>query len=79
MFPLLVEVVSYLFKGAKPDLSGAGFQAMALFGKSKRVWLQTFLALPHGIPVWSNNMNAPILNKLQAIHGSLLALHSPLL
>jgi hypothetical protein len=50
MFPLLVEVVSYLFKGAKPDLSGAGFQAMALFGKSKRVWLQTFLALPHGIP-----------------------------
>ena len=29
--------------------------------------------------VWSNNMNAPILNRLQAIHRSLLALHSPLL
>src|SRR5215217_1298535 len=23
---------------------------MELFGKSKRAWLQTFLALPHGIP-----------------------------
>jgi hypothetical protein len=23
---------------------------MKLFGKSKRQWLQTFLALPHGIP-----------------------------
>src|SRR5437879_11712708 len=29
---------------------GEGFQDMELFGKSKRVWLQTFLALPHGIP-----------------------------
>src|SRR5215471_4713193 len=29
---------------------GEGFQDMALFGKSKRAWLQTFLALPHGIP-----------------------------
>jgi hypothetical protein len=27
-----------------------GFQDMELFGKSKRAWLQTFLALPHGIP-----------------------------
>src|ERR687884_951002 len=29
---------------------GEGFQDMELFGKSKRTWLQTFLALPHGIP-----------------------------
>ena len=35
------------------------------------------LALHH--LVWSNNINAPILNRLQVIHGSPLALHSPLL
>jgi len=29
---------------------GEGFQDMALFGQSKRAWLQTFLALPYGIP-----------------------------
>jgi predicted transposase YbfD/YdcC len=29
---------------------GEGFQDMELFGKSKRAWLATFLALPHGIP-----------------------------
>jgi hypothetical protein len=29
---------------------GEGFQDMELFGKSKHAWLQTFLALPHGIP-----------------------------
>ena len=29
---------------------GEGFKDMELFGKSKRAWLQTFLALPHGIP-----------------------------
>jgi predicted transposase YbfD/YdcC len=29
---------------------GEGFQDMELFGKSTRAWLQTFLALPHGIP-----------------------------
>jgi predicted transposase YbfD/YdcC len=29
---------------------GEGFQDMALFGQSKQAWLQTFLALPHGIP-----------------------------
>jgi predicted transposase YbfD/YdcC len=29
---------------------GEGFQDMELFGKSKQAWLQTFLALPHGIP-----------------------------
>ena len=29
---------------------GEGFQDMELFGKSTRTWLQTFLALPHGIP-----------------------------
>src|SRR5215469_13596272 len=29
---------------------GDGFQDMELFGKSKQAWLQTFLALPPGIP-----------------------------
>ena len=29
---------------------GEGFQDMGLFGKSKLPWLQTVLALPHGIP-----------------------------
>jgi predicted transposase YbfD/YdcC len=29
---------------------GEGCQDMALFGKSKRAWLQTFLALPPGMP-----------------------------
>ena len=29
---------------------GEGFRDMELFGKSKQAWLQTFLALPHGIP-----------------------------
>jgi predicted transposase YbfD/YdcC len=29
---------------------GEGFQDIELFGKSKHAWLQTFLALPHGIP-----------------------------
>ena len=29
---------------------GEGFQDMELFGQSKHPWLQTFLALPHGIP-----------------------------
>ena len=29
---------------------GEGFQDMELFGQSKQAWLQTLLALPHGIP-----------------------------
>ena len=29
---------------------GEGFQDMELFGKRMQAWLQTFLALPHGIP-----------------------------
>jgi predicted transposase YbfD/YdcC len=29
---------------------GEGFQDMEFFGKSKLLWLQTFLALPYGIP-----------------------------
>jgi predicted transposase YbfD/YdcC len=29
---------------------GEGFQDMELFGRSKRAWLQTFLALPNGTP-----------------------------
>ena len=33
-----------------PLTGGEGFQDMELFGKSKQAWLQTFLALPHGIP-----------------------------
>jgi hypothetical protein len=32
---------------------------------------------PHA--VWSNNMNTSILNRLQALHGLLLGLHSALL
>jgi len=30
--------------------SGAGFQDMELFGKSKHAWLHTFLAFPYGMP-----------------------------
>src|SRR5262245_21752687 len=41
---ILVIAVCTLLTG------GEGFQDMELFGKSKRAWLQTFLALPHGIP-----------------------------
>jgi hypothetical protein len=46
--PLLLDI---LVIALCPRLSGGeGFQDMELFGKSKRAWLQTFLALPHGIP-----------------------------
>ena len=31
-------------------MSGEGFQDMEFFGKSKRAWLRTFLALPPGMP-----------------------------
>jgi predicted transposase YbfD/YdcC len=41
---MLVIAVCTLWSG------GEGFQDMELFGKSKRAWLQTFLALPNGIP-----------------------------
>jgi predicted transposase YbfD/YdcC len=41
---ILVIAVCTLLTG------GAGFRDMELFGQSKRSWLQTFLALPHGIP-----------------------------
>jgi predicted transposase YbfD/YdcC len=44
LLDILVIAVCTLLTG------GEGFQDMELFGKSKRVWLQTFLALPHGIP-----------------------------
>jgi len=44
LLDILVIAVCTLLTG------GAGFQDMELFGKSKRAWLQTFLALPHGIP-----------------------------
>ena len=44
LLDILVIAVCTLLTG------GEGFQDMALFGKSKRAWLQTFLALPHGIP-----------------------------
>src|SRR5215467_4197561 len=44
LLALLLIAVCTLLTG------GEGFQDMALFGKSKRQWLQTFLALPHGIP-----------------------------
>ena len=44
LLDLLIIAVCTLLTG------GEGFQDMELFGKSKRQWLQTFLALPHGIP-----------------------------
>ena len=44
LLDILVIAVCTLLTG------GDGFQDMELFGKSKRAWLQTFLALPHGIP-----------------------------
>jgi predicted transposase YbfD/YdcC len=44
LLDILVIAVCTLLTGAE------GFQDMALFGKSKRPWLQTFLALPYGIP-----------------------------
>jgi predicted transposase YbfD/YdcC len=44
LLDILVIAVCTLLTG------GEGFQDMELFGKSKRAWLQTFLALPHGIP-----------------------------
>jgi predicted transposase YbfD/YdcC len=44
LLDILVIAVCTLLTG------GEGFQDMELFGKSKFVWLQTFLALPNGIP-----------------------------
>jgi predicted transposase YbfD/YdcC len=44
LLDILIIAVCTLLTG------GEGFQDMELFGKSKRHWLQTFLALPHGIP-----------------------------
>jgi predicted transposase YbfD/YdcC len=44
LLDLLVIALCTLLTG------GEGFQDMELFGKSKQAWLQTFLALPHGIP-----------------------------
>src|SRR5262247_4698958 len=44
LLDILVIAVCTLLTG------GEGFQDMELFGKSKRAWLQTFLALPYGIP-----------------------------
>ena len=44
LLDILVIAVCTLLTG------GEGFQDMELFGKTKRAWLQTFLALPYGIP-----------------------------
>lgn len=44
LLDILIIAVCTLLTG------GEGFQDMELFGKSKHAWLQTFLALPHGIP-----------------------------
>src|SRR4029450_10859747 len=44
LLDMLVIAVFTLLSG------GEGFQDMELFGRSKRAWLQTFLALPNGIP-----------------------------
>ena len=44
MLDILVIAVCTLLTG------GEGFQDREFFGKSKLPWLQTFLALPYGIP-----------------------------
>jgi hypothetical protein len=44
LLDILVIAVCTLLTG------GEGFQDMELFGKSKRAWLQTFLALPGFAP-----------------------------
>jgi DDE_Tnp_1-associated len=44
LLDILVIAVCTLLSG------GEGFQDMKLFGQSKRAWLHTFLALPHGLP-----------------------------
>lgn len=44
LLDILVIAVCTLLTG------GEGFQDMELFGKSKSAWLQSFLALPNGIP-----------------------------
>jgi hypothetical protein len=44
LLDLLVIALCTLWSG------GEGFQDRELCGKSKRAWLQTFLALPSGIP-----------------------------
>jgi hypothetical protein len=44
LLDILIMAICTLLTG------GEGFQDMELFGKSKRQWLQTFLALPNGIP-----------------------------
>jgi predicted transposase YbfD/YdcC len=44
LLDILVIAVCTLLTG------GEGFRDMELFGQSQRSWLQTFLALPHGIP-----------------------------
>jgi hypothetical protein len=45
------SALAYIFAQICPLPCGEGFQDMELFGKSKQAWLQTFLALPHGIGV----------------------------
>jgi hypothetical protein len=44
LLDILVSALCTLLPG------GEGVQDMELFGKSKQAWLQTLLALPHGIP-----------------------------
>src|SRR5215467_13599538 len=44
LLDILVIAVCTLMTGSE------GFRNMELFGQSKRSWLQTFLALPYGIP-----------------------------
>ena len=44
---------------------GEGFQDMEFFGKSKRTWLQTFLALPNGISVAERSF--PFLNLVEML------------
>ena len=46
--PFLEDSTSHRFM--HPVEWRGGFHDMELFGKSKRAWLQTFLALPNGVP-----------------------------
>ena len=75
-------------KGAgAPDLEAAAQRAMTervAFAAQRGWYYEEWGSLLHQMtgffahPVWSNNMNTPILNRLQACHHPLLVLHSTL-
>src|SRR5947207_8981967 len=78
LLDILVIAVCTLLTG------GEGFQDMELFGKSKQAWLQTFLALPHGIPSHDTfgrvfaRLNPKRLQERSEEHTSELQSHSDL-